>query len=247
MFWPKLNTISGYSSWKFCLAWFGHLSWLVHNSSAATLIQTSAPIWVLQRLFIWLYSINNTPLYAHSCTHIHQSPLDCNYNERTRRRLKVKDLLLGLVIEMHAGWVFWKLFNSFTWSIALPFWVWMMAPLQSDLSVHWSNGVGFIWIKPISLSIVGVCVLQKLHTPTQTLGLLPCGRYPVNHSDCVFLSVSASVLVLAPEGGRPWDSHLTLLLQLQTGRKNGSIDSLRLVGSVSFLCEVCPTFSFFLM
>lgn len=104
---------------------------------------------------------------------------------------------------------------------------------------------GFIWIKPISLSIVGVCVLQRLCTPTQTLGLLPCGSYPVNHSDCVFLSVSASVLVLAPDGGRPLDSHLTLLPQLQTGRKNGSIDSLHLVGSVSFLCELCPTFSFF--
>lgn len=77
------------------------------------------------------------------------------------------------------------------------------------------------------------------------LGLLPCGSYPVNHSDCVFLSVLASVLVLAPDGGRPLDSHLTLPSQLQTGRKNGSIDSLRLVGSVSFLCEVCPTFSFF--
>lgn len=65
----------------------------------------------------------------------------------------------------------------------------------------------------------------------------------VNHSDCVFLSVSASVLVLAPDGGRPSDSHLTLLLQLQTGRNNGSIDSLRLVGSVSFLCEVCFFFN----
>lgn len=90
-----------------------------------------------------------------------------------------------------------------------------------------------------------VCVLQRLCTPAQTLGLLPYGSYPVNHSDCVFLSVWASVLVLAPDGGRPLDSHLTLLPQLQTGRKNGSIDSLRLVGSVSFLCEVCPTFFFF--
>lgn len=247
MFWSKLNTISGYSSWRFCLAWFGHLSWLVHNSSAATLIQTSTPIWALQRLFIWLYSINNTP-YTHTPAHIFiNPPLDCNYNERTRRRLKVKDLLLGLFIEMQAVWVFWRLFNSFRWSIALPFWVWMMAPLQSDLSVHWSNRVGFIWIKPISLSVVGVCVLQRLCTPAQTLGLLPYGSYPVNHSDCVFLSVWASVLVLAPDGGRPLDSHLTLLPQLQTGRKNGSIDSLRLVGSVSFLCEVCPTFFFFLM
>lgn len=60
------------------------------------------------------------------------------------------------------------------------------------------------------------------------LPLTRCGGCPVNHPDCVFLSESPSVLVLAPNGGRPFDSNLTVLLQLQTGRKSGSTNSLRL-------------------
>lgn len=66
-------TMSGCSGWWFSLAWFGHLSWLVHSSSVATLIQTSTPIWGLQRLFIWLYSINNAP-YTHTPAHTFIKP-----------------------------------------------------------------------------------------------------------------------------------------------------------------------------
>lgn len=142
----------GCCGWRFCLAWFGHLSWLVHSSSVATLIQTSTPIWALQQLFIWLYSINNTP-YAHTPAHIFIKPCLIVITMRERYKgLRQKNLLLFLCAFsfkcMHFEFSE-NCFNSFRWSIALPFWVWMMAPFQSDLSVHWSNIVGSIRIKPI--------------------------------------------------------------------------------------------------
>lgn len=67
-----------------------------------------------------------------------------------------------------------------------------------------------------------VCVLERLCFPTWMLGLLPCGSFPVNHPNCVLLSLSRSVLVLATNGVRLLSFHLTHLQQLWSDRTNGS-------------------------
>lgn len=90
-----------------------------------------------------------------------------------------------------------------------------MAPLQSDLSVHWSKRAGFSLDKAcFCFRCVGVC--GSSHPQILSSGASPS----VNHADSMLPSVSPSHHPLAPNGVRRSDCNLTCLRLLWSGRRN---------------------------
>lgn len=157
------QTCWDHSRWMFYPVGIGHLSWFDHLSLASTLIH---PLSEHHNSSSSDY-IQLTIPHTHTDTHIHQTLLDCNYLERTQRKRKEKNLLLCMcafhLTTCTLSFLI-KFFNSSKWSLALPFRLWIMEPLQSDLSVRWSNRVGFSKVKAcFSLHHCVLCTLLRLH------------------------------------------------------------------------------------